>query len=93
MKGIVPVLGADPDNALEAPADLELLRPRARAAAELKRRGPASNVGQVAESLALSFCNGTPGRPNLKPAPAGTQNVNALSRGAILFDQGRARRA
>lgn len=52
----------------------------ARVAAELKRRGLASNVGQVAESLALSFFNGTPGRPNLQPAPTGTQNVDALSR-------------
>lgn len=80
MKSSVPVTAADPDTALEALADLELLRLRARVAAELKRRGLASNVGQVAESLALSFFNGTPGRPNLQPAPTGTQNVDALSR-------------
>jgi hypothetical protein len=80
MNSSVPVTAADPDTALEALADLELLRLRARVAAELKRRGLASNVGQVAESLALSFFNGTPGRPNLQPAPTGTQNVDALSR-------------
>lgn len=61
-------------------ADLDLLRLRARVAAELKRRGLASNVGQVAESLAIAFYNSTPGRPNLQPAPTGTQNVDALSR-------------
>lgn len=41
---------------------------------------PTLNVGQVAERLALSFYNGTPGHPNLQPAPTGTQNVDALSR-------------
>lgn len=80
MKGVVPVKAADPDSALESLGDLDLLRLRARVAAELKRRGLASNVGQVAESLALAFFNGTPGRPNLQPAPTGTQNVDALSR-------------
>lgn len=80
MKSAIPITEADPDNGLEALTDLALLRLRARVAAELKRRGLASNVGQVAESLALSFFNGTPGRPNLQPAPTGTQNVDALSR-------------
>lgn len=61
-------------------ADIDLLRLRARVAAEMRRRGLASNVGQVAESLAIAFYNGTPGRPNLQAAPAGTQNVDALSR-------------
>lgn len=60
--------------------DVELLRLRASVAAELKHRGLASNVGQVAESLAIAFYNGTLGRPNLQPAPTGTQNVDALSR-------------
>jgi hypothetical protein len=60
--------------------DIELLRLRAAVAAELKRRGLACNVGQVAESLAIGFYKDTPGRPNLQPAPTGTQNVDALSR-------------
>lgn len=60
--------------------DLDLLRLRARVAAELKRRGLASNVGQAAETLVIAFYNSTPGRPNLQPAPTGTQNVDALSR-------------
>jgi hypothetical protein len=80
MKSVISITRADPDNGLEVLADLELLRLRARVATELKRRGLASNVGQVAESLALSYFNGTPGRPNLQPAPTGTQNVDALSR-------------
>ncbi|WP_274856024.1 hypothetical protein [Sinorhizobium meliloti] len=53
---------------------------RGRVAAELKRRGLASNVGQVAESVAIALYNATPGRPNLQSAPTGTQNVDALSR-------------
>jgi len=61
-------------------ADLDLLRLRARIAAELKRRGLASNIGQAAESLVIAFYNGTSGRPNLQLAPTGTQNVDALSR-------------
>jgi hypothetical protein len=68
------------DGHLHELDDVALLRLRASVAAELKRRGLASNVGQVAESLAISFYNGTPGRPNLQPAPTGTQNVDALSR-------------
>lgn len=36
-------------------ADLDLLRLRARIAAELKRRGLASNIGQAAESLVIAF--------------------------------------
>lgn len=61
-------------------SDLDLFRARAAIAAELKRRGLASNVGQAAEALAIAYYNGTPGRPNLQPAPTGTQNVDALSR-------------
>lgn len=61
-------------------SNLEILRVRAAVAAELKRRGLASNVGQAAEALAIAYYNGTPGRPNLQPAPVGTQNVDALSR-------------
>jgi len=80
MKALLPSTETDPVDGIAELSDLELLRLRARIAAELKRRGLASNVGQVAESLALAFYNGTPGRPNLQPAPTGTQNVDALSR-------------
>lgn len=71
---------SDVQDRLPELTDLDLLRLRARVAAELKRRGLASNVGQAAETLAIAFYNSTPGRPNLQPAPTGTQNVDALSR-------------
>ncbi|NVN10470.1 hypothetical protein [Nguyenibacter vanlangensis] len=80
MKAALPAAGGDPSDRLAKLNDLDLLRLRAHVAAELKHRGLASNVGQVAETLALAFYNGTPGRPNLQPAPTGTQNVDALSR-------------
>ena len=75
-----PAVISNTADSIRALSDLELLRLRASVAAELKRRGLASNVGQVAEALAISFYNSTPGRPNLQPAPTGTQNVDALSR-------------
>jgi hypothetical protein len=77
------VAQADPTSLvsrLDSLSDLDLLRVRAAVAAELKRRGLASNVGQAAEALAIAYYNSTPGRPNLQPAPVGTQNVDALSR-------------
>jgi hypothetical protein len=80
MKAALPAAGNDLGDRLIELADLDLLRLRGRVTAELKRRGLASNVGQVAESLALAFYNGTRGRPTLQPAPTGTQNVDALSR-------------
>lgn len=67
-------------DSLASLSDADLLRVRAGVAAELKRRGLACNVGQAAEALAIAFYNSTPGRPNLQPAPVGTQNVDALSR-------------
>lgn len=69
-----------PHASLTDLSDIALLRLRASVTAELKLRGLASNVGQVAESLAIAYCNSTPGRPNLQSAPTGTQNVDALSR-------------
>lgn len=61
-----------------APADL--VRLRAALDAEMKRRGVALSVGQMAEHLAIQYFNGTTGRPNLVAAPIGTANVDALSR-------------
>lgn len=80
MNETVPVQLAEPTDELVSLSDLDLLRLRARVAAELKKRGLALNVGQVAESLAIATYNATPGRANLQPAPTGTQNVDALSR-------------
>ncbi|MBY5502345.1 hypothetical protein HFO82_27525 [Rhizobium leguminosarum] len=80
MSEALPVPPANPSDELAHLTDIALLRLRARVAAELKRRGLALNVGQVAESLAIALYNATPGRPNLQSAPTGTQNVDALSR-------------
>jgi len=75
-----PLIGPAITDGLEGLSDADLLRVRAGVAAELKRRGLACNVGQAAEALAIAYYNSTPGRPNLQPAPVGTQNVDALSR-------------
>mgnify|MGYP001377413304 CR=1 FL=1 len=37
-------------------------------------------IGDLGEYLAIYHYNNTPGLPNLQAAPAGTQNVDALSR-------------
>jgi hypothetical protein len=60
--------------------DVSLLRLRADLHGEMKRRGLAMNVGQLAEKLAIDFFNNTPGCPNLREAAVGTANVDALSR-------------
>lgn len=71
---------SDPASPVTELSDADLLQMRAAVARELKRRGLAGNVGQVAEAHAIAFYNSTPGRPNLQAAPPGTQNVDALSR-------------
>lgn len=37
-------------------------------------------IGDLGEYLAIYYYNNTPGLPNLQVAPAGTQNVDAISR-------------
>lgn len=54
-----------------------------RAKEALQKRGLARSrniVGERGEFLAVETYNKTPGLPNLQAAPAGTQNVDALSR-------------
>lgn len=58
----------------------ELLRLRATLEIEMRKRGVAFSVGQIGESLVIDHFNSTPGIPNLKAAPTGTKNVDALSR-------------
>jgi len=60
--------------------DADLVRLRAALHGEMKRRGLAHSVGQIAEKLAIDFFNNTPGCPNLREAATGTANVDALSR-------------
>src|SRR6185437_193553 len=61
-------------------ADAELVRLRAAIEVEMRKRNIALTVGQMGEQLAIDYFNRTPGHPNLMPAPAGTTNVDALSR-------------
>lgn len=61
-------------------SDDELIRLRAALEVEMRRRGLGFSVGQIGESLVIQHFNCTPGLPNLLTAPAGTKNVDALSR-------------
>lgn len=65
---------------LVAASDVELIGLRAALHREMRRRGLALTVGQVAEKLAIAHFNGTPGLPNLSEAPVGAAYVDALSR-------------
>ncbi|MDV4178398.1 hypothetical protein R1521_07760 [Rhizobium brockwellii] len=65
---------------LSAFDDVSLLRLRAQLHSEMKRRGLALSVGQVAEKLAIAFFNSNPGCTNLSEAAVNTANVDALSR-------------
>ncbi|TPG40567.1 hypothetical protein EAH79_11780 [Sphingomonas koreensis] len=67
-------------RALNEMTDSELFSLRAELHGELRRRGLAVTVGQVAELLAIAYFNSTPGCPNLLEAGVGTTNVDALSR-------------
>lgn len=69
-----------PDLELSSMDDADLLRLRAALHGEMRRRGLALSVGQVAEKLAIDFFNKTSGCPNLGEAAVGTANVDALSR-------------
>lgn len=80
MNELMSVQLGEPSDELVGLSDIDLLRLRARVAAELTKRGLALNVVQVAGSLAIATYNATPGHANLQPAPTGTQNVDALSR-------------
>lgn len=53
---------------------------RAELHREMRRRGLALTVGQVAERLVIEHFNKTPGCPNLTEVAVGTTNVDALSR-------------
>lgn len=57
----------------------ELIRFRAALDVEMRRRGIAGTVGQLAEEIAIEFFKRTPGRPTLVQAAPGTKNVDALS--------------
>lgn len=71
-------LSASPDLSLLT--DHELISLRAQIEAEMRKRSIAYSVGEVGEALAIGYFNSTPGCPTLLAAPAGTKNVDALSR-------------
>lgn len=60
--------------------DSDLVRLRAALDVEMRKRDIAFTIGQMGEQLAIDFFNRTAGNPNLILAPAGTANVDALSR-------------
>ncbi len=61
-------------------SDEELIRLRATLEVEMRKRGVAFSIGDIGEKLAIDYFNSTLGLPNLKAAPTGTKNVDALSR-------------
>lgn len=65
MKAEVYAPANGPNEGFTELANIELVPLRALVVAEINRRGLASDVGQVAESLSLAFYNGTLSRPNL----------------------------
>ncbi|MDE0000467.1 MAG: hypothetical protein OXQ89_22200 [Rhodospirillaceae bacterium] len=67
-------------SSLSEMEDEELTQLRAALDSELRKRELGASVGEVAERLAISFFNETPGLPNLTKASAGTAYVDALSR-------------
>ncbi len=61
----------------------ELIDLYARIPAELRTRGVIRSgnfLGDLGEYIAIQHYNNTPGLPNLQSAPAGTQNIDAISR-------------
>jgi hypothetical protein len=67
-------------NTIKAMSDEDLVRWRAALEVEMRHRGLGFSVGEIGETLVIGFFNATPGLPNLLRAPAGTKNVDALSR-------------
>lgn len=65
--------------------DHDLIQLRHRIEKEVRRRGLRLTVGDIGERLVVAHFNATPGLPNLQIAPAGTKNVDALSRSGDRF--------
>lgn len=70
---------------LSGMTDEHLILLRGRLEAEMRRRKIAFSVGDVGEKLVIAHFNSTPGLPKLQLAPAGTKNVDALSRDGERF--------
>ena len=61
-------------------SDEELIQLRHAVEREARKRGLKLTVGDIGERLVVAHFNKTPGLPNLQTAPAGTKNIDALSR-------------
>ena len=71
------------DQYLDQLENSELIEAYSKIITLLKSRGVIRTknlLGDLAEYLVIDFYGKTPGLPNLQAAPAGTQNVDALSR-------------
>lgn len=79
-------MGKKSETKLKRPAEIksmsdeDIIRYRAALEVEMRQRGLGFSVGQIGEALVIEHFNRTPGLPNLLRAPAGTKNVDALSR-------------
>jgi len=60
--------------------DEELIALRASVESEMRSRGISIAIGDIGEDLAIDYFNSTSSLPNLKAAPVGTKNVDAISR-------------
>lgn len=70
-------------NDLEKYSTNDLIQLYSEIISKLKSRGVIRTkniVGDLGEYLAIEHYNKTPGLPNLQAAPAGTQNIDAISR-------------
>jgi hypothetical protein len=65
---------------LKALKDDELATLRGEVEREMRSRGIYFSVGDIGEMVAIKYFNSTPGLSNLRAAPPGTRNVDALSR-------------
>jgi hypothetical protein len=78
--GKTPKIKSKDASKVQAMSDEELVRYRAALEVEMRKRNLGFSVGQIGESLVIKYFNSTPGLPKLLRSPAGTKNVDALSR-------------
>lgn len=65
---------------MEQLSDNDLIQLRVEIDRELARRGIVLSVGEIGETLVISYFNSTAGLPNLLAAPRGAKNIDAISR-------------
>lgn len=70
----------EPDTNLASKSDASLVRLRAQLEVEMRRRNLGFSVGEIGETLIIEHYTDNPMLPILQKSPAGTKNVDALSR-------------